>query len=152
MTTRLVPTIEFSPAKAHLSDVMDEVFHQHRLQVVSRHRGKEQMLLVRPEDLIAMLGDQRFQVLAVYDEGEVTLRVPEIGVLGFGDTLDEALADLLTELRVYVARFFEDPSRYLAGRGVPPPALLRFALSTEEEQRTVLGIEAPAERELVGAR
>jgi hypothetical protein len=109
------------------------------------------MLLVRPEDLVALLGDQRLEVLAVYDEGEVTLRVPEIGVLGFGDSLDEALEDLLMELRVYVARFFEDPSRYMAGRRIPPVALLQFALSGEDEQRSMLGIEAPAERELVGA-
>jgi hypothetical protein len=152
MTEPLVPTIGFSPAKAHLSDVMDAVFHQHRLQLVSRHRGKEKMLLVRPEDLVAMLGDQRLEVLAVYDEGEVTLRVPELGVLGFGDTLDEAIDDVLAELRVYVARFFDNPSRYLVGRGVPPLSLLRFALSGEDEQRSVLGIDEPAaERALVGA-
>jgi hypothetical protein len=153
MTARLVPTIDFSPAKARLSDVMDAVFHQHRLQVVSRHHGKEQMLLVRPEDLVAMLADQHLEVLAVYDGGEVTLRIPELGVLGFGDTLDEAIADLLADVRVYVARFFENPARYLAGRGVPPLALLRFALSPEDEQRSVLGIAEPeVERELVGAR
>jgi Antitoxin of toxin-antitoxin, RelE / RelB, TA system len=153
MTARLVPTIDFSPAKAHLSDVMDAVFHQHRLQVISRHRGKEQMLLVRPEDLVAMLADQRLEVLAVYDGGEITLRVPELGVLGFGDTLDEAIADLLADVRLYVARFFENPAPYMAGRGTPPLALLRFALSPEGEQRSVLGIDEPAiERELVGAR
>lgn len=153
MTARLVPTIDFSPAKAHLSDVMDAVFHQHRLQVISRHRGKEQMLLVRPEDLNAMLADQRLEVLAVYDGGEVTLRVPELGVLGFGDTLEEAMGDLLADVRRYVARFFDNPARYMVGRGVPPLALLRFALSPEDEQRSVLGIDEPAaERELVGAR
>src|SRR5438128_90689 len=102
MNTPLVPTIDFSPAKATLSDVMNEVFHEHRPRVVSRHRGKERMLLVRPEDLLAMLGDQRLEVRAVYDAGEVTLRVPALGVLGFGDSLDEALEDLLQELRVYV--------------------------------------------------
>lgn len=144
MTTPLVPTIDFSPAKAQLSDVMNAVFHEHRLHVVSRHRGKEQMLLVRPEDLVAMLRDQRLAVVAVYDEGEITLRVPELGVLGFGDTLDGAIQDLLEELRVYVTRFFENPSRYLAGRGLPPLALLRFALGGEDEQRATLGLGEPA--------
>lgn len=153
MNTRLLPTIEFSPAKAHLSDVMNEVFHRHRPQVVSRHQGKEQMLLVRPEDLIAMLGDQTLDAQAVYDEGEVTLRVPELGVLAFGDSLAEAQEDLLAELRAYVQRFFEDPERYMTGRGAPPLALLRFALSGEDEQRSMLGIESvPPVAELVAAR
>ncbi len=142
MKAPLVPTVDFSPAKAGLSELMDDVFHRHRLQVISRHHGKEQMLLIRPEDLVAMVADQRFDVRAVYDGGEVTLRVPELGVLGFGDSLDAATEDLLAEVRVYVERFFEDPSRYLAGRGAPPLAMLRFALGGEDEQRAALGIRA----------
>ena len=153
MTTNLLPTIEFSPAKAHLSDVMNDVFHGHRPQVVSRHQGKEQMLLVRPEDLVAMLGDQQLDVRAVYDHGEVTLRVPDVGILAYGDTLDEAVEDLLAELHIYVERFFENPARYMAGRGAPSLALLRFALSGESERRSMLGIEPSAHvAELVRAR
>ena len=140
----LVPTIDFSPAKATLSDVMNDVFHQHRLRVVSRHHGKEQMLLVRPQDLVAMLGDQRLNVLAVYDGGEVTLRIPTLGVLGFGDTLGEALEDLLADLRTYTERFFEEPGRYLpTTRGAQAGALLRFALGDEDEQRSMLVTDEP---------
>lgn len=153
MTNKLLPTIEFSPAKAHLSDVMNDVFHRHRPQVVSRHQGKEQMLLVRPADLVAMIGDQQLDVRVVYDQEEVTLRVPALGILAFGESLDEAIEDLLAELQVYIERFFEDPARYMAGRGAPPLALLRFALSEESEQRLMLGIEQTAPvAELVEAR
>lgn len=84
MNHALVPTTDFSPAKSHLSDVMTQVFHGHQPQLVSRHRGKEQMLLMRPDDLVAMLADQHLEVLVVHDGDEVTLRVPEMGVLGFG--------------------------------------------------------------------
>lgn len=141
MTSKLLPTIEFSPAKAHLSDLMNDVFHRHRPHVVSRHQGKEQMLLVRPEDLVAMIGDQQLDVRAVYDQGEVTLRVPDLGILAFGESLDDAIEDLLAELHVYIERFFEDPARYMTGRATPPLALLRFALSDASEQRSMLGIE-----------
>jgi hypothetical protein len=142
---RLVPTIDFSPAKATLSDVMDDVFHGHRLRLVSRHHGKEQMLLVRPEDLMELLDGHRLNVLAVYDEGEVTLRVPEMGVLGAGATLAEATDDLLSELRIYAERFFEEPARYMAtSRKAHAPALLLFALAGEERQRSMLGIEGAA--------
>jgi len=139
MTDPLVPTSDFSPAKARLSDVMNEVFHGHQPQLVSRHRGKEQMLLVRPDDLVAMLADQHFGVQAVYDSGEVTLRVPDMGVLGFGESLDEASEDLLVELRAYATRFFREPGRYLAtSRAQHAGALLRFALSSEDGQRQML--------------
>ena len=139
MSDTLVPTTDFSPAKSHLSDVMTQVFHGHQPQLVSRHRGKEQMLLVRPDDLVAMLADQHLEVLVVYDGDEVTLRVPEMGVLGFGGTLDEATEDLLVELRAYAARFFRDAARFMAtSRATHAGALLRFALSTEEAQRRML--------------
>jgi len=149
----IVPTLAFSPAKSRLSDLMDHVFHGHQPQVISRHGGKEQMVLVRPDDLVAMLGERRIKVEAVYDEGEVTLSVPAMGVLGFGEDLEEATADLLVELRAYATRYFRDPARYLAtGRREHAGPLLRFALLDEEAQRAMLlEVEEQTVPELVGA-
>jgi len=150
MATPTVPTIDFSPAKSQLSDVMTQVFHGHQPRIVSRHHGKEQMLLVRPDDLVAMLGEHRLDVQAVYAADEVTLRIPDMGVLGFGETLDEAVDDLLVELRAYATRYFRDPARFMAtSRGSHAAALLRFALAKEDEQRQMLGFEE-AEREHAG--
>jgi Antitoxin of toxin-antitoxin, RelE / RelB, TA system len=142
MATPSVPTIEFSPAKSQLSDVMTQVFHGHQPRIVSRHHGKEQMLLMRPDDLVAMLGEHRLDVQAVYDVDGVTLRVPQMGVLGFGESLDEAIEDLLLQLRVYATRFFREPARFMAtSRGAHAAALLRFALADEDEQRRMLGAD-----------
>jgi len=154
MATPPVPTIDFSPAKSQLSDVMTQVFHGHQPRIVSRHHGKEQMLLVRPDDLVAMLREQRLDVQAVYDADEVTLRVPDMGVLGFGERLDEAVDDLLDDLRAYATRFFREPARFMAtSRGAHAAALLRFALADEEEQRRMLRVEEPEpEAALVSAR
>jgi hypothetical protein len=139
MADPLVPTTDFSPAKSQLSDVMTQVFHGHQPRLVSRHHGKEQMLLVRPDDLVAMLAEARLTVVAVYDQGEVTLRVPDMGVLGFGDSLDEATDDLLDELRDYATRFFREPARFMAtSRARHAAALLRFALAPQDEQRRML--------------
>ncbi len=144
MAPSSVPTIDFSPAKSQLSEVMTQVFHGHQPRIVSRHHGKEQMLLVRPDDLVSMLGEHRLDVQAVYDADEVTLRVPDMGVLGFGETLDEAIDDLLAELRAYATRFFREPARFMTtSRGAHAAALLRFALANEGEQRHMLGVEEP---------
>ncbi len=154
MTTSPVPTIDFSPAKSQLSEVMTQVFHGRQPRIVSRHHGKEQMLLVRPDDLVSMLGEHRLDVQAVYDADEVTLRVPDLGVVGFGETLDEAIDDLLDELRAYATRFFREPARFMAtSRGAHAAALLRFALADEGEQRHMLGVEEPeSEAVPVGAK
>jgi hypothetical protein len=154
MDDSLLATIDFSSAKATLSDLMTNVYHQHRTHLVSRHRGKEQMLLVRPEDLLEWLPNEPFDVRAIYDDGEVTLSIPDMGVLGFGDSLAEAEQSLLDNLRAYAARFFANPARYGATkRRAHAPGLLRFALADQAGQQALLGQEsaAPA-RELVGAR
>ena len=152
MATPAVRTIDFSPAKNQLSDVMTQVFHGHQPRIVSRHHGKEQMLLVRPDDLVTMLGKYRLDVRAVYDAGEVTLRVPDMGVLGFGETLDEAVDDLLVELRAYATRYFREPARFMAtSRGDHAAALLRFALAGEDEQRLMLGLHEPEREPAVAA-
>lgn len=152
MATSPVPTIDFSPAKSQLSDVMTQVFHGHQPRIVSRHHGKEQMLLVRPDDLVAMLGEHHLDVLTVYDADEVTLRVPDMGVLGFGETLEEAIDDLLVELRAYATRFFREPARFMAtSRGAHAAALLRFALAGEDEQRLMVGLEEPEPEPAVAA-
>ena len=146
MADPTVPTIDFSSAKNQLSDVMTQVFHGHQPRIVSRHHGKEQMLLVRPDDLVTMLGKYRLDVRAVNDAGEVTLRVPDMGILGFGETLDEAVDDLLVELRAYATRYFREPARFMTtSRGDHAAALLRFALAGEDEQRLMLGVDKPGQ-------
>ena len=147
MVETLVPSIDFSPAKSQLSSLMDLVFHAHQPYLVLRHRGKEQMLLLRPDDVLRLLSDMRIDVQAVFDKGEVTLRTPDLGVLGFGSTLDEAIDDLLSELRDYARDYFGEPDRY---RGPDRTShfgpLLRFALTPAEDQRRLLhGLESPAD-------
>ena len=150
MATPTVPTIDFSPAKSQLSEVMTQVFHGHQPRIVSRHHGKEQMLLVRPDDLVAMLGEHRLDVQAIYDADEVTLRIPGMGLLGFGETVEEAIDDLLDELRVYATRYFHEPARFMAtSRGAHAGALLRFALAGEDEQRRMLGLQEPGRESAV---
>jgi len=137
-----LPSLDFSRAKGALSDVMTRVIHEHRPSVVSRHRGKERMLLVRTDDLARYLVAFSFDLELAEDEGEVTAALPGLGVLGFGANHDEAIDDLLVELRVYAADYFERASFYAAtDRAEHAPWLLRFALTPAAEQRALL---APA--------
>ena len=151
MTDVLVPTMPFSPAKSQLSEVMTEVVFRHQIRVVSRHNGKEQMLLVGADDLVAMLAGQEFDVRVVFDEGEVTTFVEGLDVVGFGETLDEAIEDLLNKLREYTTRYFQDLTKYLAtSRRTHGALLLRFALVDEAGQRAMLGLSADSNANLAG--
>ena len=97
------------------------------------------MLLVRADDLARYLDAFSFDLEFVEDEGEVTAALPKLGVLGFGASLDEAIDDLLVELRAYAIDYFERASFYAAtDRSEHAPWLLRFALTPAAEQRALV--------------
>lgn len=134
-----LPSVDFSRAKSELSDVMTRVVHEHRPSIVSRHRGKERMLLVRTDDLAQHLSGYTFDVDVVEDAGEFTALLAPLGVLGFGGTRDAALDDLVAELRVYAADYFDRAHFYAAtDRAAHAPWLLRFALTPPADQRDLL--------------
>ena len=134
-----LPLIDFSRAKSVLSDIMTRVVHEHRPSVVSRHRGKERMVLLRTDDLVRYLDSFRFELELVEDGGEVTAVLPRLGLLGFGATRGDAIDDLLVELRLYAADYFERQSLYDAtDRAEHAPWLLRFALVVPADQRALL--------------
>lgn len=134
-----LPSLDFSRAKSELSDVMTRVVHEHRPSIISRHRGKERMLLVRTDDLARHLARFSFEVELVEETGEVTAVLSSLGLLGFGASPDEALDDLVTELRAYTADYFERAAFYAAtDRAEHAPWLLRFALTPPAQQRELL--------------
>lgn len=91
----LIETIGFSEAKAHLSDLMSSVVHDYEPKAVSRHHGKEAMLLL-PEPVIrAMLDNVTFDARVTVHAGEFVIRLPELNLVGGGTSLDGALDDLL---------------------------------------------------------
>jgi hypothetical protein len=144
-TQRALPKLDFSPAKTALSEVMTRVIYEHQPQVVSRHSGREEMLLIRPDDLASILGEFRFHASMVVNEGEATVEVAPVGVIGFGDSIDEAIADAATELNRYAQRYFEGWSFYReTDRAAHAPWLLRFALTDREHQTDLLIADAQA--------
>jgi hypothetical protein len=132
-------SIDFSRAKSSLSELMTEVVHRHSPRIVRRHRGKEEMVLVRSDDLALFLRSFRFDPRVTIDEGEVTAELAELGLLGFGETFEEAMEDLREELRAYAHDFFERASFYAeTDRAGHAPWLLRFALTPPDRQLELL--------------
>ena len=140
--------VDFTGAKAGLSAVMDAVVHDHEPCLVQR-RGRESMLLVRPDDLARWLDTFRLRISFVFDQGEVTAQVSDLGVLGFGESVDEALEDLASELRAYAQRFFGELSEFYrhTDRAKHYPALLRFALTPADGHVDLLRADIEAEAE-----
>jgi predicted RNase H-like HicB family nuclease len=91
---RVIERVGFRDASARLSELMTAVVHGHRLKAVSRHRGKEEMFLVGRDELLALLEGFEFRPQVGVSEGEFVVRLPELGLVAGGSSLDEALDEL----------------------------------------------------------
>jgi hypothetical protein len=146
MPDDVLETLAFSDAKAKLSDLMTEVVHGHRPWIVARHRGKEAMFLLGRAELSAMLESFRFDPKATVSEGEFVVRLPELGLIAGGETLDEALDELVALAEDYALDFFDRLDFYLqTDRRSQLPWLMRLAV-TPPERRRALFAAAPSER------
>jgi hypothetical protein len=141
MSNALFQQAGFTDAKRHLSELMTEVVHDHRLVQVNRHAGREQMFLVARrefEDLLALAG-QRFETRVIFDEGEVSVSLPAFSLIGAGETFDEAVDDLLALLRQYCAQYLERLEFYRqTDRHHLLGLVFLFALTPPDEQRELL--------------
>ena len=138
MVTTLA-SIDFSRAKASLSDVMTHVVHDRSPQIISRHRGKEEMLLVGTRDLAEFLDSFRFEPRLTIEPGEVTAELEQLGLVGLGESTEQAMQDLVDELRLYARDFFERASFYAeTERAAHAPWLLRFAITPPDRQLDLL--------------
>ena len=106
MSSALIETHAFSEAKAKLSDLMTAVVHGHRPKAVDRHGGKEEMFLLGREELTAMLESFEFHPKVSVSEGEFVVRLPELGLIAGGESLDAALAELVEIAEAYVEQYF----------------------------------------------
>jgi PHD/YefM family antitoxin component YafN of YafNO toxin-antitoxin module len=144
MTPTLLPEHQFSEAKSSLSEVMNEVVHDHRPQVVRRHT-REQMLLVAPDDARRWMDTFRLELEVTLDPGQIAVAASPLGLIGVGESFDAALDALVDRIREYVVRFVERPQFYLQSQSARhEPYLLRFALTPLAEHRALLEADMDA--------
>jgi hypothetical protein len=133
----LVDEIQFSQAKARLSEVMDDVVHRDRLKAVRRERGKNEVMYLLPRELLAAaLGAAAVTVDYLPDAEGVGLWVNDLEIGAHGRDVAEARAHLLREVQAYVTNFLGQLSVYLTwpDRARLVPQILRLAVAQDEAE------------------
>lgn len=134
--TNLIETLPFSEAKARLSDLMTAVVHDHRPKAIDRHRGKEEMFLLGRDQLLAMLDAFEFKPKVSVSEDEFVLRLPELGLVAGGESLDAALDELLELAEAYAEQYLERYEFYReTDRRRHLPWVARIAFTHPEARR-----------------
>lgn len=136
MSSSLIETLAFSEAKAKLSDLMTSVVHGHRPKAVDRHHGKEEMLLLGREEVMALLESFEFQPKVSVSEGEFVVRLPELGLIAGGESFDEALDELVELAEAYAEQYLARLEFYReTDRRQQLPWVARVAFTPAEERR-----------------
>jgi len=133
----LVDEIQFSQAKARLSEVMDDVVHRDHLKAVRRERGKNEVMYLLPRELLAAaLGTACVIVDYLPDEEGIGLWVNDLEIGAHGRDVTEARAHLLREVQAYVTNFLGQLSVYLTWpeRARLVPQVLRLAVAQDEAE------------------
>src|ERR1700730_2369301 len=110
----MIDEIQFSDAKARLSQIMDDVVRRDHVIAIRRgHRGDERMFLLPPELLAATVGDVRFSVDYLPDEDGMGLWLNGLEIGAHGADVAEARRNLMREVRAYVANYLGELPTYL---------------------------------------
>lgn len=138
MATSLLAREAFARAKARLSDLMDQAVHDHRPQLIDRHRGKEQALLVSVGDLEMLLEGFEFHPKVSVSDGEFVIRLPELGLIAAGASYETALDELVELAEQQALDYLDRLDFYMqTDRRGQLGWLLKIALAPAAERRAL---------------
>ena len=142
--TPLLAHEAFAQAKARLSDLMDQAVHGHRVQLIDRHRGKEQAVLVSVADMGTLLEGFEFHPRVSVSEGEFVIRLPELNLIAGGDSYESALEELVELAEAHARNFLDRLDFYMqTDRRAQLGWLLKIALTPPDQRRSLLSPAAP---------
>lgn len=148
MRSTLLPSKGLSSAKKHFSEVMTDVVHHHHPQVVDRHHGREQMLLMGVDDVDVLLEPFRFDPRVSVSGDEFVVRLPELNLVAGGATYDAAIEELVQLVEEYSEDFLSRFDFYMqTDRRRHVPFLLRFAVTPNERRLGLLSEPPPDARD-----
>lgn len=107
----MLDEVTITEFRDHARSVFTRVVRSHQPQVI-RRGADDRGLLVGLEEMWALLADRTFSPQVLRSETGVSVWLPEFEVYGEGDTFAEAKAELLDEVRVYVAEYLRNADEY----------------------------------------
>lgn len=127
---------QFSEARRQFSALYDSIYNSLKPVVIRRGR-QEEVLLLRKDMLKSLL--EKFSLKAVAfeeEDGSVTLALDELDVAVNAPSLEEAVSDLVQELKIYARDYLDRAQLFLnaPNRRHHLPYILRVALCNSDEE------------------
>lgn len=144
----MIETLGFSDAKSHLSRLMTSVVHDYQPKAVRRRQ--EEMFLVPREVMTAMIENFRFNPQVSVASGEFVVRLPELNLLGAGETFDEAVDELLDVASEFAEQYLSRLRYYAESEQLARfPWVARIAFTREDARRALFEAEQEPQQPVV---
>jgi len=141
----MTTTLGFSEARNSLADLFDAAL-THVPTRIARRRSGEAILISR-EDLLRLVGRYEFKPDVYFEDGAVSIWLPELEIWGRGQTFAAAREDLIEEIRQYVAEFRSDERLRTAPNHVGrTPWVVRALLIDDDSELADAVFAGPVDR------
>ena len=107
----MLDEVTITEFREHSRSVFTKVVQAHQPQLI-RRGADDRGMLVGLDEMWALLADRAFSPQVMRGEEGVSIWLPEFEVYGEGDTYAEAKAELLDEVRAYVAEYLKHADEY----------------------------------------
>ncbi|SHJ74012.1 Antitoxin of toxin-antitoxin, RelE / RelB, TA system [Desulfofundulus thermosubterraneus DSM 16057] len=131
----MLAEVQFTAARKSLTEIFDNVWHRF-LPALIKRRQAEEVLLVRRDLQEDILRAYRFKPEILPEEdGSVTLALDELGIAVNAATLEEAVEELVREIKIYAEDYMKRPELFLnaPNRKAHFPYILRVWLCKNEQ-------------------
>ncbi|MGD0622149.1 MAG: exoribonuclease R [Thermacetogeniaceae bacterium] len=139
----MLSELKFTDARKELTDLYNEVFNNYR-PVIIRRRQAEEVLVLRLDLQKALLSSYALKPEVIREEdGSVTLALDQLELYVNGDSTDQAVQDMVNDLKFYAQDYMERSQLFLNAPNRRPhfPYILRVLMcESDEEIRGLLEI------------
>jgi len=132
---RMLTEVQFTKARKNLTEIFDSVWHRFMPALIKR-RQAEAVLLVRRDLQEDILRAYEFKPEVLPEEdGSVTLALDELGIAVNAATFEEAVEELIREIKIYAEDYVKRPELFInaSNRRGHFPYVLRIWLCNNEQ-------------------
>lgn len=128
--------INFTNARKTFTDIYDSVWHRHLPVIINRHQNEEVLLLRRELQQEILKAYSLKPEILPEEDGSVTVALNELEIAVNGPNVDEAINELVRELKVYAQDYLDRLQLFLnaPNRKGHFPYILRVLLCDSDQE------------------
>lgn len=128
--------IKFTNARKTFTEIYDSVWHRHLPVIINCHQNEEVLLLRRELQQDILMAYRLKPEILPEEDGSITAALNEIEIAVNGPSMDEAINELVRELKVYAQDYLERLQLFLnvPNRKGHFPYVLRVLLCDNDQE------------------